>query len=186
MNAGVAKKRAAEALWWVLPIVFLFWLYRDGLKCWFIADDFAWLGLLRQVHGWRDLVRELFEPAAQGTIRPWSERGFFLLFEALFGLDALPFRLMAFLTMAADLILLTWVMRRITHSRLAALVACIAWTANAALMVAMTWSSALNEALCACFLLAALALFIRYTETGERRFWWWQLGVFVLGFGALE
>ena len=50
----------------------------------------------------------------------------------------------------------------------------------------MTWSSAYNELMCPLFLLAALALFIRYTETGQRKFWWWQLVVFSLGFGALE
>ncbi|MEP6717297.1 MAG: hypothetical protein ABJC09_17120, partial [Terriglobia bacterium] len=36
------------------------------------------------------------------------------------------------------------------------------------------------------FLLLALALFCRFAEKGERRFWWWQLVVFSLGFGALE
>jgi hypothetical protein len=50
----------------------------------------------------------------------------------------------------------------------------------------LSWSSAYNEALCALFLLSALALFIRFVETGRRVFWWWQLVVFTLGFGALE
>ncbi len=60
------------------------------------------------------------------------------------------------------------------------------WTANTALVTVMSWSSAYNEALCPLFLLGALALFIRYAETGRSRFWWWQLVVFTLGFGALE
>src|SRR5580698_7527237 len=50
----------------------------------------------------------------------------------------------------------------------------------------MAWSAAYNEALCPLFLLTALACFIRYVETGRRVFWWWQVVVFTLGFGALE
>ncbi len=37
--------RMSRPLWWLLPMAFLFWLYSDGLKVWFISDDFAWLGL---------------------------------------------------------------------------------------------------------------------------------------------
>lgn len=168
------------------PIVFLLWLYREGLDIWFMQDDFAWLGLLRQVNSTSDVIRVLFEPAAQGTIRPWSERGFFLLFEHLFGLDSFPFRVTAFATAAADILLIGWIIRRLTASRVAGAVAGIAWAANASLVVAMTWSSAWNELLCPCFLLTALVLFIRFVETGRAAFWWWQLAVFVLGFGVLE
>src|ERR1019366_8833864 len=131
------------------------------------------LGLIRDVHNLRDVLTILFAPAAQGTIRPWSERGFFLLFESLFGLDSLPFRIMDFLTMAANLLLVAWNTPRITHSKLAGCMAAPGWASDAALMVVMTWSSAYNEAICSLFLLSALALFIRYTETGQRKFWWW-------------
>jgi hypothetical protein len=191
VNPAVDQGAAVRNRWLTVffqaaPIVFLLFLFRDGLKCWFIADDFAWLGLLRQVYSPHDLLRALFEPAAQGTIRPWSDRGFFLLFEYLFGVDDLPFRIMAFATMSANLLLVNWVTRRITHSPLAGFIAAICWAANTALMVVMTWSSAYDEALCPLFLLSALALFIRFSETGKRKFWWWQLVVFSLGFGALE
>ncbi|MCU1328530.1 MAG: hypothetical protein JWN34_3900, partial [Bryobacterales bacterium] len=168
------------------PVVFLLWLYREGLDIWFMQDDFAWLGLLRQVNSPHDLLRILFHPAAQGTIRPWSERGFFLLLTCLFGVDNLPFRLTVFATMTADILLIGWIMRRITGSRLAAAVAGMVWVANASLVTVMTWSSAWNEALCPLFLLSALILFIRYLETGRTLFWWLQLAVFLLGFGALE
>ncbi len=186
MNRDFWKSRTANVLFWTLPVVFLVWLFQDGLRCWFINDDFAWLGLIRQVDSPGSLLRTLFEPAAQGTIRPWSERGFFLLFETVFGMDDLPFRLMAFATMAANLLLLAWIVRRITHSRLAGFIAAICWAANTALVTIMTWSSSYNEAMCACFLLSALALLIRYVETGKRLYWWLQLVVFSLGFGALE
>jgi hypothetical protein len=170
----------------VIPIVFLFWLYSDGLRTWFVADDFAWLGLISNVHNLHDLLSKLFSPAAQGTIRPWSERGFFLLLESLFGLDSLPFHVCVFITMAADVALVAWIARRITGSAAAGFLAAILWTANTVLTTVMAWISAYNEALCALFLLSATALFIRYAETGRRVFWWWQLVVFTLGFGALE
>jgi len=176
----------SNALWLLVPIVFLFWLYADGLQTWFTADDFAWLSLLHNAHSFHDVISILFSPQAQGTIRPWSERGFFLLFESLFGLDSLPFRICVFVTMAGNLVLVAWITRRITGSRLAGASAAILWTANTALATVMGWSSSYNEALCSLFLLGALALFIRYVDTGRRAWWWWQLVVFILGFGALE
>lgn len=182
----VWKSRTANLLFWAAPVIFLFWLFQDGLSCWFINDDFAWLGLIRQIDRPGGLLRTLFEPAAQGTIRPWSERGFFILFETLFGMDDLPFRIMAFFTMGVNLVLLAWIVRRITNSRLAGFIAATCWAANTALMTIMTWSSAYNEAMCACFILSAMALFIRYVETGRTLYWWLQLVVFTLGFGALE
>lgn len=173
-------------LWWLIPIVFLFVLYADGLQTWFTEDDFAWLRLIRDVHSFRDVIHALFAPAAQGTIRPWSERGFFMLFESIFGLDCLPFRICVFVTMAADLTLVAWITRRITGSPAAGAIAAILWTANSALVTVMSWSSSYNEVLCSLFLLSALALFIRYVETSHPAWWWWQVVVFTLGFGALE
>ncbi len=178
--------RIGPLIWWLLPIAFLFWLYSTGLRTWFLADDFAWLGLLRDVHSVHDVLSVLFTPAAQGTIRPWSERGFFLLFESLFGLNSLPFRITVFATMTANLLLIVWITRRITGSLMAGSLAAILWTANAALVTVMAWNSSYNEAMCSLFLLSSLVLLIRYAETGRRVFWWWQLVVFVLGFGALE
>lgn len=185
---------AINAAWWLLPVAFLFWLYRDAFSTWFVADDFAWLSLLRQFRARHDLFFELFAPMAQGTIRPWSERGLFMGLESLFGLNQLPFRVVAFATASADLLLIAWITRRATRqaeaqtseTRLAGLIAGILWTANTALVRPVTWSSSYNELMCPLFLLAALGLFIRYAETGERKFWWWQLVVFSLGFGALE
>ena len=178
--------RRAAAAWWLTPILFLIWLDRGALQVWFMQDDFAWLGLLRRVHSFHDLAVTLFSPGAQGTIRPWSDRGFFLLFESLFGLDSLPFRICGFVTMAVNLLLVAWITRRITGSRIAALLAPVFWIANAAMVTVISWSAAFNEALCALSLLLAMALFIRWDETGRRGFWWWQLVVFSLGLGALE
>lgn len=181
-----ALRRIPDAALWLLPAAFLIWLYREAFHMWFMADDFAWLSLphLAAIH--HDLLQELFAPAAQGTIRPWSERGFFILLVSLFGIEHVPFRIAAFATVAADALLIAWIVKRLTHSRLASLLGPFLWIANSALVRSLTWSSAYNEVMCPLFLLSALALLIRYIETGRRLFWWMQVAVFVLGFGALE
>ncbi|HEY4084999.1 MAG TPA: hypothetical protein VGM43_03635 [Bryobacteraceae bacterium] len=181
-----AFRRVPDAALWLLPILFLLWLYREAFQTWFLTDDFAWLSLTHLIAKRHDFLHELFAPAAQGTIRPWSERGFFILLESVFGLNPIPFRIVAFATAAADALLISWTVKRLTQSRLASALAPILWIANTALVRPLNWSSAYNELMCALFLLSALALLIRYIETGRRVFWWMQVAVFVLGFGALE
>jgi len=183
---GQKQSAGIRLLWWIGPILFLLWIDQYGLRSWFMQDDFAWLSLHRLVPESRSLLNALFKPEAQGTIRPLSERGFFLLFEGLFGLDALPFHVWVFLTVAADTVLIGWLARRITGSRAAGLLAPVLWVSGSTLAPVLSWSSAYNEALCPLFLLGALALFIRFVESGRWIFWWWQLVVFTLGFGALE
>ncbi len=128
----------------------------------------------------------MYVPYAQGTIRPLSERLPFLVSWHLFGADCVPLRIFVFLTAAADLTLIAILGRRLSGSQLAGTAAALIWSASASLMVAMTWNSAYNEVQYPLFLLGALLLFIRYAATGERRFWWWQLAVFAIGFGSLE
>ncbi len=178
--------RLLDAAALLAPVAFLFLLWSDSLRAWFIADDFAWLGLLPSIHSFQDFLHAMFAPMAQGTIRPWSERGFFILFERLFGLDPLPWRLCVFFTAAADAVLINRLARRLTGSRFAAFLAPVLWIANSALADALSWTCVYNELLCPLFLLGALLLFIRWLDTGDRRWWWWQLVVFTLGFGALE
>jgi hypothetical protein len=171
---------------WAIPPIFCLILYWYGLKCWFRQDDFAWLRLAGQVHNWSDLWRAMFAPLAQGTIRPWSERAFFMGLYSLFGLDALPFRICVFLTQIANLSLIRAVTQRITGSAAAGFWAAILWTANSALILVMTWSAVYNQALCGFFLLLALYFLLRYVESGDWRFSIAQWIVFLLGFGALE
>jgi hypothetical protein len=172
-------ERLSTAACWVAPGLFCLWLYWYGVTAWFLQDDFAWLGLHTQVHDWPSFWEQMFTPMAQGTIRPWSERGFFLLFYRLFGADALPYHLMVFATQAVNMALLAWIVLQLTASRLAAFAAPVLWTANASLAAAMSWAADYNEILCAFFLLSAFALYLR----GR---YWLQVVVFVLGFGALE
>lgn len=178
--------RVAAALFWLIPVAFFFWLYHDTLNVWFFADDFAWLSLLRRTHDPLALGKLVFAPMAQGTIRPWSETGFFVVFGNLFGLESFPLRVCVLVTMGANVLLLSWITLRISRSRVAGFLAPVFWVANAALVESVSWNSAYNEVLDAFFLLAATALFILWDQTGRRRFWWCQLVVFVLGFGALE
>ncbi len=166
-------------LLWLLPLAFCYWLHRYALRSWFWSDDFAWLSLHLQVFDRETLLRTMFQPLAQGTIRPWSERGFFLLFYKLFGLDALPYHGLAMATQFANLLLLGWLIRKLGGSPFSALLAPVLWTANASLVVPLGWASDYNQVLCVFFLLSAFALYL----SGH---YWLQFVVFVLGFGVLE
>jgi len=178
--------RVHRAVWWTLPSLLCLALYWYGLKCWFAQDDFAWLSLHFDVQDLKGLWRNLFTPMAQGTIRFLSERGFFLLFYWLFGMDALPYRIFVFATQVANLVLLASVARRLTGSRLAGFAAPVLWMANSALATPMAWSSSYNQILCAFFLLLSFHLFLRHIETGRWSYYWWQWAAFLAGFGALE
>jgi hypothetical protein len=173
------KSARSWAFFLLLPLAFCYWLHQLALRGWFWSDDFAWLSLHRQIYDRAAFWRTMFEPLAQGTIRPWSERGFFLLFFKLFGLDALPYHALAMGTQFANMLLLAWIVRKLGGSRLAACVAPALWVGNTALVIPLAWASDYNQVLCAFFLLAAFALFL----SGR---YWLQFAVFVLGFGALE
>src|SRR5262245_48040928 len=116
-------------------------LYWYGLKVWFFQDDFAWLGLRAGIYSFGDFVSAMFSPMSQGTIRPWSERAFFMGFYELFGLDALPFHICVFVTQVANLTLISLIVRRLTGSVLASIAAPVLWLANCNLVIAMTWAS---------------------------------------------
>ena len=143
-------------------------------------DDFAWLALPQRIDRLGGIWATLFKPLAQGTIRPWSERLFFMAGWHFFGFEAaVPMRAVVFLTMFANFALLTVLTRRITNSGVAAFAAPVLWLVNSSLYVPMSWTAAYNQILCAFFLLLALNLFARGYYAAQ-----WI--VFVLGFGALE
>lgn len=180
------RRRTLEACLWITPPLILTAVYWLGLKAWFQQDDFAWLHLRLEIDSWRDFFRLLFEPRAQGTIRPLSERLFFIVFSAAFGLDALPFRIWVFLTQFANLTLLSALTRRLTGSAVAGWLAAVFWLAHSSLARVMVWTSAYNQALCGLFLLAAFYLLVRAIETRRTDLWRWQWAVYLLGFGAQE
>ncbi len=178
--------RVARAAYWTVPSLFCIALYWLGLKTWFLQDDFAWLSLNRQLQETGDLWSLLFTPQAQGTIRPLSERAFFLALHGLFGMDALPFRIVVFATQCANLLLLSSIALRLTGSRMAGFLAPVLWAANGTLATAMSWTSAYNQVLCGFFVLAAFRALLAYIDTGKRRYLALQWLLFLLGFGALE
>ncbi len=179
-------RRAGSAAYWLVPSAICLALYWSGVWVWFQQDDFAWLSLEQKVHGWRDLAWALFAPMAQGTVRTWSERVFFLASTSLFGLDPLPLRLWAIGTQLANLVLLSAVVLRVSGSRLAGFSAPLFWTLNAVMVAPMCWSSAYNQILCSFFLLLGLYFWIRYIETEQHKYLMLQWAAFLLGFGALE
>jgi len=162
------------------------WLYWPGLVTFFSMDDFAWLGLGLSIHDGSDLVKALLSPMAQGTVRPLSERLYFLTLHGLFGLEPLPFRLVAFGFQLLNLWMAMRLVERMTGSRAGGLAAAILWIVNSALALAMSWSSAFNQILWPCFLLAGCHARWTWLTTGDRRARWAEWAVFLLGFGALE
>ena len=66
--------RLRQAALCLLPVAVFLWLDWYGLRAWFQNDDFAWLAQDLSLNGWRDWLKALFEPRAQGTLRVLSER----------------------------------------------------------------------------------------------------------------
>lgn len=180
------RRKFLPAAYWAIPLIFCLALYWPGLLTWFQQDDYVWLNLPNQAHGWDGLLRTLFQPTVQGTWRPLSERVFFLAFGGLFGSDALPYRIWVFLTMFANLALAESVTARLTGSRAAGFWAAIFWVANSKLATVMSWTCEYILVACGFFLLLSLHLFLKYIETGERRYYRWTWAAFLTGFLAME
>lgn len=161
-------------------------LYWPGLRIWFWMDDYAWLGLRLSIFDWHSFLDAVFSPKAQGTIRPLSERLYFLGLEWLFGVEALPFRIVAFATQLLNLWLILRLVEKLTGSRTAGAITAVVWIVNGALVRAMTWSSAYNQILWPCFLLAACHMRWKWLTKEDRRARRWEWVFFLGGFGALE
>jgi hypothetical protein len=180
------KRKLLTAAYWAVPSILCLVLYWPGLLAWFQQDDFVWLNLPNQAHGWDGWLRTLFAPTVQGTWRPLSERAFFLAFGAMFGSDALPYRIWVLLTMCANLALVAAVTARLTRSRAAGFWAAIFWIANSKLATVMSWTCEYILVACGFFLLLALHLFLRYTETRDLKYYLWTWLAFLTGFLAME
>jgi hypothetical protein len=178
--------RVRTVAYWTVPWLLCLLVHWQGFTAWFRADDFAWLSGLNTVHSFHDLLVALFIPRAQGTIRPFSERAFFMIGYGLFGLDALPFRIVIFATQFADLALTALVGAKLTGSRAVGFCAAVLWTINSTSVQPLAWVCVYNEVMCAFFLLLAFYFLLRYIETGNGRFKTYEWIVFLLGFGALE
>ena len=180
------RRKLLATAYWTVPSILCLVLYWPGLLAWFQQDDFAWLNLPNQMRTWDSALKALLQPTTQGTWRPLSERVFFLTFGTLFTGDALPFRIWVFLTMFANLALLQSIVARMTRLRAAGFWAAILWVANSKLATVMSWTSEYILVACGFFLLLALHFFLRYIETGERRYYVWTWAAFLTGFLAME
>lgn len=184
---GTRVERLRSVAYWLIPPLVCLAIYWPGLIAWFQQDDFAWLTLLDEVQGGRSIASALFKPTEeQGSLRPLGERAYYLGLRALFGLNPLPFRILAFLVQFGSLALAMGIVRRITGSKWAGLAAAILWIANCNLFLVMTWSAEFMLILCGFFLLLALDQFQRYAAGSGRRHLLWCWVAFVAGFGALE
>ena len=179
-----SPQRLGVVLYWVFPLVPFLWLYHRGLWCWFFGDDFSLL--LLAAFPDKEFWGAFFQPRAQGTFRPLSERLFFYFFYGWFGLDAFPYRLLVFGTQIVNLWLLAAVTNRLTRNRLAGFAAASLWGIHHGLSSSMTWTSAYNQVLCAFFFLLSFLLFLRFAESGRKRYYIAQWITFVLGLGSLE
>src|SRR5205807_743897 len=139
-NMDQLKASRGRALWYALPCVLCLLLYWRGFTAWFRADDFAWLGAGIYINNFHDLLIALFAPQAQGTIRPLSERAFFMVGFSLFGLDALPFKIAIFATQFASLVLVTSIGARLTGALAAGVCAAVLWVINGSAIEPLGWT----------------------------------------------
>ena len=187
MSEEPAKRlpqRLGVVLYWVFPAIPFLWVYHRGLWCWFFGDDFSLL--LLAAFPDKEFWEAFFQPRAQGTFRPLSERLFFYFFHGWFGFDSFPFRVLVFGTQIVNLWLLAAVTNRLTRNHLAGITAASLWGIHHGLSSSMTWTSAYNQVLCAFFLLLSFLLFLRFAESGRKRYYIAQWITFALGLGSLE
>lgn len=170
----------------LFPVFLALYFYRRSFRIWFLNDDFAWLGLGLGISRPADLFDTLFSPMAQGTIRTLSERLFFLAFERAFGLESLPMRLASFATFAIALVLLVLIVRRLSGSLPAGVLAAVLWSLNFGATIALNWLSSYNQILLSMLVLAAFYSILKYADTGKRRWLSTAWAAYLLGFGALE
>jgi hypothetical protein len=180
-------RRIPAILYWGLPPALCLALYWPAFYGWFFADDFAFLGLFARIASWTDLLNAVFHPTQHGTWRPLSDRIYFFAPAWLFGIEnSVPLRVIAFLAQFANLGLISAITRRITGSEVAGLAAPILWVANSRLATVMVWNCGFDYLLSGLCILAAFWLFLRHTETNDRRYLMGTWAVFLTGFLALE
>lgn len=162
----------------IAAVLCLFTFYYRGLDCYFYQDDFGWLhlGPARDFHEFLEMI---FAPKAHGNLRPWSENLYFYGMKALFGINPLPFRILVFLTVSANLFLLNSVARRLTGSVAAGAAATFCWLLHPCVAPSLCWTCIYNQSQSLCFILLAFLLYLKGRERA-------QAVVFLLGLGSLE
>ncbi|HLK22926.1 MAG TPA: hypothetical protein VKT81_28465 [Bryobacteraceae bacterium] len=141
---------------------------------------------MSKIHNAQDLREILLQPTPGGSWRPFSDRGYYLLLQSIFGATPVPFHIACFLTQFINLALVFSITRRLTGSDGAAFLAPLLWIANSKLLLVMAWCLAYDYALCGMCLLGSFWLFLRWIDTDARRYYVGMWIVFLLGFGVLE
>ncbi|BDC52561.1 hypothetical protein F183_A48760 [Bryobacterales bacterium F-183] len=163
---------------WLAAVAVCFGVYWQAFDVWFLMDDFAWLGLKQEIDAGGGLA-VLFEPRAQGTVRLFSERLYFFGLSSIFGIDPLPFRLIAFGCQLAVLWLLVRIAAFLGGTWMQALAAGVVYAASAHLARPLMWAASFNQ------ILASLCLLLAFWFLLRGR-WWAQYAVYLVWFGVLE
>jgi hypothetical protein len=170
-----------------LPVFLAAAVYQNIFRGWFLMDDFAWLGLPLDVQKPADFWYAIFAPQAQGTIRVLSERLYFFSLASLFGIDALPFKILGFATFGVALIAWNSVVTRLTGSRLAGIVAAGFWAISPRTAIPLSWASGYNQILISALMTGAFACLLRALDSDRPRRWWIaQWALYLAGFLTLE
>ncbi len=175
-----------NTLFWIVPLAVCCAIHWAGLQSYFWADDFAWLNQKQMLKDGYTLTELLFTPTQHGTWRPWTDHLFFIVLIKIFGFEPLPFRIVVFATQLGSVALLASIVRRLSGSAMAGMLAPILWMMNGGTSVAMVWTCSYTHILCGFSILLAFRLLLAYDETGRPLYYWLQVLVFVLGLGAME
>ncbi len=181
-RAWYRKAPAIHAHPWfpvTLSALLLVLLYAPTFRIGFLGDDFAWLSIRQNISDATSAMENLFIPRAQGTVRLFSERLFFLVPSLLWPGNPVPLRIVVFLTQGLILLSLASIARRLGTPPLAILITLLLWLVNPGVAVTMSWLTTYNQLLLTALLLLAFACFL-----SRRRAFCWLF--FLLGFGALE
>lgn len=175
-----------NTLFWLVPLAVCCAIHWAGFQSYFWADDFAWLSQKQLLTEGHTLWELLFTPTPHGTWRPWTDHLFFIVLTKIYGFDPVPFRIVVFATQLGSVALLASIVRRLSGSAIAGMLAPILWMLNGGTSVSMVWTSSYTHILCGFSILLAFRLLLAYDETNRPYYYWLQVLVFVLGLGAME
>lgn len=170
----------------LLATAFVIGVYWPAIHFTYRLDDFVWLSFGRSLGGDRGLLWAFFSPQAQGTIRPLGDRLWFMLASSWFGLNPVPFHILALCVQIGNVLLVADTGRLLLQSRLAAAIAVVLWVANDILVVPMVWASAFDEVFYTFCFLAAFNAFLRWLDTEKYVWLVVHIVALALSLGAFE
>jgi hypothetical protein len=166
---------ALSSRWMLAAILALaFVAYAPTLNDWFVGDDFWFLRASQQT-SWGDYIPRVFDP---GEVSPDYELNRYRplyplawkLQYALFGMNAVPYHVVAIVLHLAAVTVAWFILRRLLPSE--------PWGANLAAMIfalhpalanAVAWLSGANRVFAVLPCLAALLLFMKFRDGGRER-----------------